>query len=166
MHTQHGDACVDGVDVAVGHILGHGAAAAHVDLAHLANLPHHAGLVQHAADIGHGLGPGIGGAALTPGTGILADAQAVVHPGFVALFIHLGKIGVEGGGNVGGQAEGALIAHPQADALPVAQVLHEGVEEGGLHTGDAHGADLLLVGQHAHGGLFGNVDVKQAFSAA
>ena len=162
MHAQHGDACVDGIDVAVGHILGHGAAAAGVDLAHLADLPHHAGLVQHAADIGHGLGPGIGGAALTPGAGVLADAQAVVHPGFVALFIHLGKIGVEGGGNVGGQAEGALVAHPQADALPVAQVLHEGVEEGGLHTGDAHGADLLLVGQHAHGGLFGNVDVKQA----
>ena len=32
-----------------------------------------------------------------------------------------------------------------------AQILHKGLEGGALHAADAHGSDLLLVGQDAHG---------------
>ena len=42
----------------------------------------------------------------------------------------------------------SLQGHP----LGVTQVAHKGVEGGGAHAGHTLGADLLLVGQHAHSG--------------
>ena len=154
MHAQDGHACVQGGNVAVGHIHGHGAAAAGIHLAQLRNVPEDIRLVQHPADIGHRLRRSIGGTGLAPGAGILAQAHAVVDEGGVALFKDLGEVGVVGRRHIAGEAEGVFIAGPQGDTLAVAQVVQEGVEGGGLHTRDAHGADLLLVGQHTHGGLF------------
>ena len=55
MHTQHGNAGVDGVDIAVGHELCNGSAAALIDLAKLRHLPHDAIVGVQAAQIGDDL---------------------------------------------------------------------------------------------------------------
>ena len=134
VHAQHGHTGVQRGNVAVGHVLCHGAAASGVHLAQLADLPAHARRVQHGADVAHRLRRRVGRAGFAPRTGVLADTHAAVDKGRVLLLVHLGKIGVIGRRHVGGQAEGVLIAYAQGHALPIAQVGHKGVEGRGLHA--------------------------------
>ena len=93
-------------DVAVGHVLRDRAAAARVDLAHLADLPDDTLAVEYAAGIGYRLGVGVGRAALAARARVLAQAQTVVHPRGVALFVHAVEVRVIGRRHVGRQAEG------------------------------------------------------------
>ena len=109
----------------------------------------------------HGFCGSVGSAALAPGTGVLADGNTVVEQGVVALVADLGEVGVEGVGHVGGQAEGVGEAVGKLHALGIAQAAHEVLEELALHAGNAHGADLFLVGQDAHGSLGGILNGKQ-----
>ena len=104
----------------------------------------------------HGLGGSVGSAALATGTGVLADADAVVQGRIVPLVAGLGEVGVIGVGNVGRQAEGVCKAVVQLHALTVAQNLHEILKGMALHTADAHGANLLLVCQDANGSMGGD----------
>ena len=153
VHGQHRHAGVQRRDIAVGHIHGHGAAAAGVHLAQLRDLPDDLGPVKDTPDIAHRLGAGITGAGLATGAGVLAQTNAVVQIGGVLLFKHLTEVGIVGRRHVGTEAEGILQTHPQGRALSLAQILHKGVKGSGLHTGHTVGADLLLVRQHADGGF-------------
>ena len=152
MHAQHRDAGIDGVNVPVGHEHGDGAAAALVHLAQLAQLPDHFLLRKEPAQIGHQLGRRVTGAGLAPGAGELADAHAVVDLGLAALLGHIGVQGIVGVADVGREAEALFIAAAQGHTLALAQILHEAVKGGALHTADAVGAGLLLVGQDADAG--------------
>ncbi len=105
VHAQHGDACVDGVDIAVSHELGDGTAAALVHLAQLAQLPDHFLLCKEPAQIGHQLGGSVTGAGLATGAGELADAHAVVDFGLAALLGHIGVQGIVGVADIGREAE-------------------------------------------------------------
>ena len=103
---------------------------------------------KHPAGVGHHLGGGVGGTGLAPAAGILAQAHAVVHPSAVALLVHLGKVGVIGRRRR--RRRGRRTAPEQARrGTPWLshRSLDEGVEGSRLHTGDALGADLLLVRQ-------------------
>ena len=60
VHAQDGDTGIDGDDVPVGHVGGHGAAAALVYLAQGGDLPLDTGGIQGGTDVLHGLGGGIG----------------------------------------------------------------------------------------------------------
>ena len=111
----------------------------------------------------HSLGGSVGRAALAPGAGVLADGNAVVQLAVVPLVAGLRPVGVEGVGNVGGQAEGIGEAVGQLDALGIAQALHEMFKVVALHTGNTHRANLFLVGKDADGGLFGHVQREQGF---
>ena len=62
------------------------------------------------------------------GAGIFAKANAIVEVCGVALFIDLGEVGVEGGGHIGGQAEGLLVAGLQGGPLAVAQIAHKDIK--------------------------------------
>ena len=132
MHGQNRHAGVQGVDVAVGHVSGNGAAAALVHLAQLSGLPDDAVVVEQTADAAHDLAGGVRAAALAPGAGVLAQGDAIVDLGVVALVAGLGVDGVEGVGNVAAQAEGTLQAAAQLALLGLADVLHEGLEEAAL----------------------------------
>ena len=77
MHAQHGYAAVHDFTSPVGHDIGDGTAAALVYLAELAGLPGDVGIVENLADLRYEFGVGIVAAGLTPGTGVLADADAI-----------------------------------------------------------------------------------------
>ena len=161
MHGQHRDAGIDGLDVAVCHVTGDRAAAALVDLAELAGLPDDVVLRKDAAHIAHDLSGCVGAAGLAARAGILEDAGAVVDLRVVRRVAGLGIQRVKRVADVCGQAERMLEAAALACARRLAQVLHEHLEILALHAGDADGADLLLVGQHAHGRLDRGAEVQQ-----
>ena len=161
VHAQHGNAGIHGDDVAVGHDGSHGAAAALIDLAQLAHLPDDTGAVQDGADVGHGLGGGIGAAALALGAGVLEDGDTLVHEGVVPSVGGLGEVGIKGIAHVGAQAEAVLEAAVEAGLGAVAQIVDEGLEGERMHAADAHGADLLLVRQQADGGVLRGVQGQQ-----
>ena len=160
MHTQHRNARVHGDNVPVGHVGRYRAAAALIHLAQSGNLPDDPGLIQSTAHEAHGLGGGVGGSAFAPGTGVLANGRTVVQLGIVPLVAGVGKIGVKGVGHIGRQTEGLGKAVLQLDPLDIAQAAHEMLEVVALHTGNAHGADFLLVRQNADRGFCGIFDVK------
>ena len=153
MHGKHRHAGIQRGDIAVGHIHGHGAAAAGVHLAQFCDLPDHACLVKQFPHIGNGFGAGIGSAGFAPGAGIFAKADAVIDIGCIALFKYLGKVGVKRCRYVRAEAEGLLQAHPEGNVLSLAQVLQESIKGRGLHASHAVGADLLLIRQYAHRGV-------------
>ena len=161
VHAQDRDAGVHGDDVSVGHVGCYGAAAALIHLAQGGNLPHNAGLLKEGADIAHGLGGGVGGAALSPGAGVFANGHAVVQAGVVPPVAGLGKVGVKGVGYVGGEAESVLEAAIQAGALAVAKIPYKGLKAIRLHAGHAHRADFLFVGQDANRRLGGRAQSQQ-----
>ena len=106
MHGEDGNARIEGIDVALGHELGDGAAAARVGLAKLGHLPDDALVVEELADLADDLGRGVGRAALAAGAGVFAEADAIVGVGGVAALIDLGEVRVVGRSDVGGEAEG------------------------------------------------------------
>ena len=162
MHAQHRHTCVDGVNVPLGHELGHGTAAAGIGFPQLRHLPEHIFLVQQAAQLTHHLGAGVRGAGFAAGAGVLAQSHAVVDESGVALVVYIGKVGVVGGGHIGADAEGVGKAVPQQHTLRIAQLSHELIKGGGQHTGHTFGADLLLIRKDTHGGALGGFRVKQA----
>lgn len=67
VHGEHGHPGVDGVNVSVGHVAGHGAAAALVRLAQFRQLPDHLVLFKNPPDLSHHLRGGVRGPGLAPG---------------------------------------------------------------------------------------------------
>ena len=163
MHAQHGDPGIHGNNVPVCHVSGYRTAAALVNLTQGGNLPFDTRRIQRGANVLHGLGGSIGGAALAPGAGVFADGHAIVELTVVPAVAGFGEVGVKGIGNIRGQAEGVGKALPKLYPLAVAQDLHEILKGMALHTADAHGADLFLVGQDAHGGVSGGFQIQQGF---
>ena len=150
MHGQHRHAGVQRCNVAVCHIHRHGAAAAGVYLTKLRNLPDHVCPLKNAPHISHGLGAGVAGTGFAPGAGVFAKADAVVQIGGVFLLVNIAKIRVIRRRYIRAEAEGIFKAHAERRPLRFAQVLHKGIEGGGLHTGYTVRANLLFVRQNAY----------------
>ena len=163
MHAQHRHACVYGHNVPVCHVSGYRTAAALVNLTQGGNLPFDTRRIQRGANVLHGLGGSIRRAALAPGAGVFADGHAIVELTVVPAVAGFGEVGVKGIGNIRGQAERVGKALPKLYPLAVAQDLHEILKGMALHTTDAHGADLFLVGQDAHGSVSGGFQIQQGF---
>ena len=155
MHGKHRHARVHGVDIAVGKIHRHRAAAALIDLAKLAGLPDHARLVEDAADARHQLGCRVRRAGLAARARVLDQRKAAVGLSVVALLRDLREVGVKGVAHVRGQAHRIFIALLRQRVLRAAQIRHEGVERARLHAGHTVRSGLLLIHQQADAGMRG-----------
>ena len=160
MHAQNRYAGIDGIDVAVRHVLGDGSAAALVDLAHLGHLPDHLLSFKEAAEIADDFRRSVAGGGLASCSGVLADRKTVVELGLAALLRDFRIQRVKGGRDIGREAETVLQAAAQRDVLCLAEVLHEAVKGRALHAAHALGPDLFLVGKNADAGPPRRLEVK------
>ena len=152
MHTQHGHAQVNGVHVAAGHKLCHGAAAALVHLPQLAGLPGHSGFIQQVCKVSHKLRRSIVGAALSAAAGVLGQANALPCIRTVALVAHIREGRVKRIGYIRRKALGSHQGKHIVCVLALAQLLNEMEHIIALQTGHAVRTDFFLVRQHAQRG--------------
>ena len=153
VHGQHRHTDVQHGNPPVCHILGNGAAAAKIQTAQLTDLPCHIVGVQQAGDVPYQLGVGIAGRALAAAAGILEECHAAACVSTVLLFKGTCPGGVVGSGHVRRQADAVAEGKDVVLTGCTAQQLHEVEHIHALHAGDAVGADLFLIGQHADGGV-------------
>ena len=165
MHRKNGRAGVDGIDVAVGHVLRNRSAAALIDLAELARLPDDVVVGKDPAQLADDLGGGVVAAGFAARAGELANADAVIGAGAVAVGVlaHFPERRIVGVADVRADAEAVGKAVAQPHVLLLAEILHERLKGVALHAGNAHRADLFLVGENAHGGALRHFGVENGF---
>ena len=110
MHTQDRNTCVNGVNVAVCHILCNGTAATLVYFAHFAHLPNNTIFFKQASKISNNLCRCIAGIIFTTCTGKFAYTHTVIDFGFTALFRHFRIERIKGSGDIGGETEAVFKA--------------------------------------------------------